>query len=158
MSYIYGLRDGIQFQSPTAPGTDCRFRMHPLLLSFLWLLKCSIKQWFEWVASLLTVWHATLPREMPHEGLPAITWKVPRDLTRSHPPEKLAHDDVIKWKHFPRYWLCEGNSSVTGEFPAQRPVTRSYDVFFDLYLNTQLSKTIVRLVIWDTIAPFMTSL
>ena len=25
--------------------------------------------------------------------------------------------------------LCEGNSSVTGEFPSQRPVTRSFDVF-----------------------------
>ena len=33
-----------------------------------------------------------------------------------------------------------GNSPVTGEFPAQRPVTRSFDVFFDLRLNTRLSK------------------
>ena len=31
--------------------------------------------------------------------------------------------------------LSEGNSPVTGEFPAQRPVTRSFDVFFDLRLN-----------------------
>ena len=30
--------------------------------------------------------------------------------------------------------LC-GNSPVTGEFPSQRPVTRSFDVFFDLRLN-----------------------
>ena len=30
--------------------------------------------------------------------------------------------------------LSEGNSPVTGEFPAQRPVTRSFDVFFDLRL------------------------
>ena len=36
--------------------------------------------------------------------------------------------------------LCAGNSPVTGEFPAQRPVTRSFDVFFDLRLNPQLSK------------------
>ena len=35
--------------------------------------------------------------------------------------------------------LC-GNSPVTGEFPAQRPVTRSFDVFFDLRLNKRLSK------------------
>ena len=27
---------------------------------------------------------------------------------------------------------CAGNSPVAGEFPAQRPVTRSFDVFFDL--------------------------
>ena len=26
--------------------------------------------------------------------------------------------------------LCAGNSPVTGEFPSQRPVTRSFDVFF----------------------------
>ena len=29
--------------------------------------------------------------------------------------------------------LC-GNSPVTGEFPSERPVTRSFDVFFDLRL------------------------
>ena len=36
--------------------------------------------------------------------------------------------------------ICVGNSPVTGEFPAQRPVTRSVDVFFDLRLNERLSK------------------
>ena len=116
------------------------------------------------------------------------------------------HDDVIKWKHFPRYWpfvrgihrpprgwwfetpssslwrqcndfgdlstnqvlitssvkdslerakawwrhqmetfsallaICAGNSPVPGEFPAQRPVTQSFDVFFDLRPNKRLSK------------------
>ena len=30
---------------------------------------------------------------------------------------------------------CAGNSPVTGEFPTQRPVTRSFDAFFDLRLN-----------------------
>ena len=30
--------------------------------------------------------------------------------------------------------ICAGNSSVTGEFPAQRPVTQSFDDFFDLCL------------------------
>ena len=75
--------------------------------------------------------------------------------------------------------ICAGNSPVTSKFPAQRPVTRSFDVFFDLRLINRLSKqrqdkikfisrriqstnnshkTIVKLVIWDTIAPIMTSL
>ena len=36
--------------------------------------------------------------------------------------------------------LCAGNSPVPGEFHAQRPVTRSFDVFFDLGLYQQLSK------------------
>ena len=36
--------------------------------------------------------------------------------------------------------ICVGNSPVTGEFPAQRPVTRGFGVFFDLRLNKRLSK------------------
>ena len=31
--------------------------------------------------------------------------------------------------------ICAGNSPVNGEFPAQRPVTRSFDIFFHLGLN-----------------------
>ena len=36
--------------------------------------------------------------------------------------------------------ICAWNSPVTGEFTAQRPVTRSFDVVFDLRLNKRLSK------------------
>ena len=36
--------------------------------------------------------------------------------------------------------LCARNSPVTGEFHAQRPVTQSFDVFFDLCPNKRLSK------------------
>ena len=36
--------------------------------------------------------------------------------------------------------FCAGNSPVTGEFPAQRTMTRSFDVFFDLRLDKRLSK------------------
>ena len=36
--------------------------------------------------------------------------------------------------------LCAENSPVPGEFPEQRPVTRSFDVFFDLRLIKRLSK------------------
>ena len=35
--------------------------------------------------------------------------------------------------------LC-GEFTGPGEFPAQRPVTQSFDVFFDLRLNKRLSK------------------
>ena len=35
---------------------------------------------------------------------------------------------------------CARNSPVAGEFPAQRPVTRSFDGFSDLCLNKRLSK------------------
>ena len=36
--------------------------------------------------------------------------------------------------------LCAGKFPVNGEFPRQRSLTRSFDVFFDLRLNKRLSK------------------
>ena len=50
------------------------------------------------------------------------------------------HDDVIKWKHFPRYWPFVRGIHRSPVIPSQRPVTRSFDVFFDLRLNKRLSK------------------
>ena len=47
------------------------------------------------------------------------------------------HDDVIKWKHFPRYWTVMRG---VHRWPTQRPVTRSFDVFIDLCLNKRQSK------------------
>ena len=49
------------------------------------------------------------------------------------------------WRHqmetfFALLALCAGNSPVPGEFPAHRPVTRSFDVFFDMSLYKRLSK------------------
>ena len=43
-------------------------------------------------------------------------------------------DDVIKWKHF------RVTGPLCGEFPAQMPVTRGFDIFFDLCLNKRFSK------------------
>ena len=53
--------------------------------------------------------------------------------------------DISWWRHQMEtssalLALCAGNSSVTGEFPSQRPVTRSFDVSFDLRLNKRLNK------------------
>ena len=64
------------------------------------------------------------------------------------------HEYVIKWKHFPSYWsfLREIHWSPMDSL-SQRPVTRRFDVFFDLHLHRCLSKH----VIWDAIAPIMTS-
>ena len=51
---------------------------------------------------------------------------------------RLTHDDVIKWKYFPRYRpFVRG---VPGEFPSQKIVMRSIDIFFDLCLSKRLSK------------------
>ena len=35
---------------------------------------------------------------------------------------------------------CAQNSPVTGEFPSERPVTQSFDVYFDVRSNKWLSK------------------
>ena len=56
---------------------------------------------------------------------------------------RSTHDDVIKWKHFPRNWpFVRGihRSRWIPHIPTQRPVTRIFDVFFDLRLNKRLSK------------------
>ena len=58
----------------------------------------------------------------------------------------------VWWNHDSPWWrhemetfsallaICAGNSPVPGEFPAQRPVTRSFDVYFELRPNKRLSK------------------
>ena len=48
--------------------------------------------------------------------------------------------DISKWRYQMETFstllaLCAGNLPVTGEFPAQRPVTRSFDIFYDLRVN-----------------------
>ena len=54
----------------------------------------------------------------------------------------VTYDDVIQWEHFPRYWpFPRGiHQSPVSWYWYQRPVTRSFDVFFDLRLNKRLSK------------------
>ena len=66
----------------------------------------------------------------------------PSNVSQNHWKSVFHHlDDVIKWKLFPRNWpFVRKHFLVTGEFPTQRPVTRSFAVFFDLRLYQQLSK------------------
>ena len=62
----------------------------------------------------------------------------------------LVHDDGSLWEPFPMCHqmetysvllaICAGNSPVPSEFPTQRPVTQSFDVFFDLRPNKRLCK------------------
>ena len=55
--------------------------------------------------------------------------------------EIMYHENVIKWNHFPRYWpFVRGFHRSPVNSPHKRPVTRSFDVFFDLRLNKWLSK------------------
>ena len=54
------------------------------------------------------------------------------------------YDDVVKWKHFLRYWPFV-RSPVDSP---QGPVTRNFDIFFDPLLNKRL-RTIETPAIWD---------
>ena len=49
--------------------------------------------------------------------------------------------------------LCEGNSPVTGGFPSERSVTRSFDFLFDLHLNKQLNKQLRCWCLLETPSP-----
>ena len=68
------------------------------------------------------------------------------------------HDDVTKWKHF------RVTGHLWGEFTGPRwiPRTKASDAELSCFLwsasEQAVEKTIVRLVIWDAIAPIITSL
>ena len=61
--------------------------------------------------------------------------------------ERYSHHGVAVtwWRHQMETFsallaICAGNSPVPGEFPTQRLVTRSFDVYFDLRPNKWMSK------------------
>ena len=78
------------------------------------------------------IWISGIWKLLPHVG----------DCIKQH----LTNKDMITW------WrrqveifsallaFCAGNSPVPGEFPSQRPVTRSFDIFVHLCLDQHLNK------------------
>ena len=73
-------------------------------------------------------------------GSHPIAWKVAMQLEDGKYPAPSHVSTLSWWRHqietfFELLAICAGNSLVTGEFPAQRPVARSFDVFFDLRLK-----------------------
>ena len=68
-----------------------------------------------------------------------------RNSSRYRGPIWMTSSSLPWWRHQMEIFsaslaICSGNSPVTGEFPAPRPVTQSFDVFFDRRLNKRLSK------------------
>ena len=67
------------------------------------------------------------------------------DIIRHRSVYNPSWDNLTWWRHQMDAFsallaICAGNSPVPGEFPAQRPMTRNFDVFFDLRPNKWLSK------------------
>ena len=75
-------------------------------------------------------------------GVESIKWIEMQLKYNLHSPGHL----ITWWRHQMKAFsalltLCEGNPPITCGFPSQRPVTRSFDVFFDLCLNKRLSQS-----------------
>ena len=71
--------------------------------------------------------------------------KFKSQYSNSTEPVEYHNAQIQWWRHQMETFsaslsLCAGNSPVAGEFPIQRPMARSFDVFFDLHLNKRLSK------------------
>ena len=87
-----------------------------------------------------------------HRDLNTLFNKLLRLITKNKEYIRAPHDGYFVrcvhstwWRHQMETFsallaICAGNSPFIGEFPAQRSVTRSFDVLFDLRLNKRLSK------------------
>ena len=68
-----------------------------------------------------------------------LSWQASNTVDILNPSFPLMFAGIMmtqsKGKHFPRYWQF-----VRGIHRSQRPVTRSFDVFFDMHPNKRLSK------------------
>ena len=124
----------------------CRSQCHVFVWIYVYLHTCEVTYIYVWP-------HITLPilQLLVH----AFQIIIPTFLyvyvyaclwvcnSRSHVYIYVFH--ISWWRHQMEIFsallaICAGNSPVPGEFPTQRPVTRSFDVFFDLCPNKRLSK------------------
>ena len=71
-----------------------------------------------------------------HKGLPCYIWHISVICISG-----VVHYDVIKWKHFPRYWpFVRGIQPVTGEFPLKGQWQGALVFSMICALNKRLSK------------------
>ena len=101
---------------------------HGLLLSSHLQVAVQLNPWNQWLAMKSTYWHVweTLHLQFVRAG-------------------QISVGKIPWWHHQMETFsmllaLYAGNSPVTSESPSQRPVTWSFDVFFDLRLKKCLSK------------------
>ena len=92
----------------------------------------------------LKVAYLALKQPYDYPSVSHVTLKDIGKFTIAKPQKNTAKLDPL-WRHQIETFsallaLCERNRPATGGFPSQRPVTRSFDVFFDQRLNKRLSK------------------
>ena len=126
----------------------CKYHCVATLKRSTWL-QCtehkpgSIGVFGSWLAPRITA--SYMSTKHSHCGTDSKTMKPTLQQVQLSTAIELHKNDYTWWRHqmeaFPALLaLCAGNSPVSGEFPAQRPMTRSFDVFFDLRVNKRLSK------------------
>ena len=107
-----------------------------------WMAKQSRRSWFE--MPWYSLWCHSNDRTDPFEAKQL--WRIWVNI--SHGSTRINLTCLIPWYNKAQQKHCmmtssNGNifpvtgplSPVPGEFPAQRPVTRSFDIFFDLHFN-----------------------
>ena len=105
------------------------------------MMLCTSKTWNRYPHdSFECIWRSVASRCSAHTTGNTDAYGV---LAQMQPTHNITGDPW--WRHQMETFsallaICAANSPVTGEFPAQRPVTRSFDVYFDLRLNERLSK------------------
>ena len=84
------------------------------------------------------IFHYGMDKQLYPQFLCGVTTHYPKfNGALAKPPLRVGYGWVTWWRHQMETFsallaLCAGNSPVPGEFPTQRPVTRSFDVFFDV--------------------------
>ena len=127
-------------------------RSHYVCQSHLTLCQCELSQAYNRAClhiedySYFRKWIFSFCRA----HVPNFIWGITSDTIHGNNDFCLITWIWLKWIASITWWhhqtfsallaICAGNSPVPGEFPAQRPVMRSFDIFFDLRLNKRLSK------------------
>ena len=97
---------------------------------------CSVKMIYDWNSCVNgNVWFkcTRMFSRINYMQTGSRSWQIP------------CSGEITWWRHQMETFsallvICARNSPVAGEFPAQRPVMRTFDVFFDLHPNKRLSK------------------
>ena len=96
--------------------------------------------------------------KISHSAKPKLDLKNVRRMATILLPSQC-RDDVIKWKHFPRYWpFVRGIHRSPVDSPHKGHCFQELSCFRWSVLEITIEQTIQTLVIWDPIALILTSL
>ena len=135
---------------------------------FVWLIPTCYGMWrctqlisLDVSTRPITLMGMTLRCDVISKDTTAAYWKCGLINFRDTSKGNMPWAELSWWRHQMETFstllvICAGNSPVSGEVPAQRLVTRSFDVFFDLCpINDWVNNR--EAVIWDAVGLIMKS-